>query len=252
MYYRYLKTDEEVKIWKDGNKHEWEYLTEKVIEKFDVTPTDIIGDIGLVNDETGNVLQYEEQEIFIQPFRMRLNNNEEIVGYIPCEDENGQHGYIRILKKRSRKWLIPVIMTLLLLVGGGVWYLMNQNDDFLDEAAISYQMPNGIKNTDPEQITVPVLTDLTWKKGEDTIEAAFANPDGNPCYFRYIVKLADTDEVIYESKYIEPGTAIMEFRPTKQLSSGKYTIEISVKTVSLNDRESEMNGGAMDCNLTVE
>lgn len=252
MYYRYLKSDEQSRVWKDSAKKEWRYLDEKAVEKLELTAGDIVGDVRMNGEESEDILQYEDQQIFIQPFQMRLNSREEILGYIPCEDERGNRLYVRILKKRSRKWLIPLILTLILLVGGGMWYLMNQKDDFLDEAAISYQMPNGVKNTDPNQISVPVLTDLTWKKGEDTIEAALANPDGNPCYFKYIVTLNDTEEVIYESKYIEPGTAIMEFEPTRKLSPGKYSVEVSVKTASLNDRESEMNGGAMDCTLTVE
>ena len=57
---------------------------------------------------------------------------------------------------------------------------------------------------------------------------------------------------MYESKWIEPGTAIMEFEIMEQLQVGEYPIEIRIKTGSLNDLEVEMNGGEIDAVLRVE
>ncbi len=57
---------------------------------------------------------------------------------------------------------------------------------------------------------------------------------------------------MYESKWLEPGTAIVEIGIKEKLEAGDYPISIQVKTGSLDDPEVEMNGGEIDSVLRVE
>ena len=142
-----------------------------------------------------------------------------------------------------------------MIIGGiiGGIIAVNQNSrSFLDQAAISYQMPNGIKNENPNEIMIPVFTELVRPAGSNKVAAGLVNPEGNPCYFQYSIYLKENEQLLYESKWIEPGTAIMEFEIMEQLQVGEYPIEIRIKTGSLNDLEVEMNGGEIDAVLRVE
>lgn len=258
MRYEYWKPESAKRVWKDKKKNAWYYLNEEEVQELGITLQNVVGDVEKTGKETESedVLGQDDAELPITPVKMQLKKNEAVLGYLPCDDEEGNPGAVRIIKKKQRWWLLLLLLLLLLGIGAGVWFYLNRNDDFLDASAIAYQMPDAIKNNNPDEIVIPVITELTMEAGADTVEASFANPDGNPCYFKYTVKLNNEDgtqgEQIYESKYIEPGTAIMEFEPTKKLSPGEYSVEISVKTASLKDREQEMNGGAMDCKLIVE
>ena len=57
---------------------------------------------------------------------------------------------------------------------------------------------------------------------------------------------------MYESKWLEPGTAIVEIEIKEKLEAGDYPISIQVKTGSLDDPEVEMNGGEIDSVFRVE
>lgn len=60
-----------------------------------------------------------------------------------------------------------LLFLLLLLIGGGTWWLLNRKPKVdLDESAISYQMPNGMKNENSSEIMIPVFSSLVMKSGE--------------------------------------------------------------------------------------
>ena len=64
--------------------------------------------------------------------------------------------------------------------------------------------------------------------------------------------MQDTQEVLYESGLIEPGTAIMEFDLNRTLEPGTYNVTVLALTTSIEDGESEMNRGAANTTITVE
>ena len=120
------------------------------------------------------------------------------------------------------------------------------------DSAIAYQMPNGLKNEDPSQIMIPGLSGFTMEEGDTHIEHVLYNPEGNPCYFKYRVMLRDTQEVLYESGFVKPGTAIMEFDLNQTFEPGAYDVTVLVETTSVDDPEAEMNRGAVNTTITVE
>ena len=213
----------------------------------------VFADTGSEKEHNNDSLEFLGRKLWLKDKKQKTARGEKIIGYIPCANENGKEGYIRIIQKSKKVFLIPVLILLLLLGGllGGA-FLLNNQGVHLDEAAISYQMPNGMKNENPEEIMIPVFTELTMAKGSKEVTAGLVNPEGNPCYFQYSIYLKKDKELLYQSEWIEPGTAVVEFELKEQLSAGEYPIEIHIKTGSLDNPEIEMNGGEVDCILRVE
>lgn len=232
----------------------WQYIPVKRAEEEEITPQKIVGDIGRGDRrEPAAVLTAEDgQEYPVSPFREKLGYSQKIVGYIPCEDEEGEPLYIRIIGRNWLKILLPLLILAALVAGGILWYLSQNSGPRLDENAIAYQMPNGMKNEDPNQIMLPGFGTIEMEAGQRTVEAALVNPEGNPCYFKYIISLEESGEVIYESGWLEPGTAVTEWEISEELEPGDHPISMLIDTGMLEDYEQEMNKGAINAVLRVE
>lgn len=241
------------KDYRDKNKNLWKYIpVRQVGDKID--HKDIIGDVGCVEQKkTVAVLEgaEEEKQIKVAPFGSRLKYTQKVKGYISCRDEAGMRCYVRIIGRSVAKILVPILLLCLLAGGGLVFYLMQQGKPQLDKSAIAYQMPNGVKNEDPSQIMLPGFGTIQMQSGSRTVNAALVNPEGNPCYFKYKISLTDTGEQLYESGWLEPGTAVTEWEISETLDPGQYPISIEVQTGSLEDYEQKMNQGAIDATLEV-
>lgn len=214
----------------------------------------VFADVGTEKVNNGDFLDFLGRKLWLKNKKEKLSQRDKIIGYIPCENEAEEEGYIRIVKTSNNIIIIPIILSLLIIGGiiGGIIAVNQNSRSFLDQAAISYQMPNGIKNENPNEIMIPVFTELVRPAGSNKVAAGLVNPEGNPCYFQYSIYLKENEQLLYESKWIEPGTAIMEFEIMEQLQVGEYPIEIRIKIGSLNDLEVEMNGGEIDAVLRVE
>ena len=75
--------------------------------------------------------------------------------------------------------------------------------------------------------------------------------EGNPCYFKFEIVLKDTDETIFESKYVEPSKAITDVELTKPLSAGEYPATIKISTLSL-DGKNPLNGANVETVLVAK
>ena len=98
---------------------------------------------------------------------------------------------------------------------------------------------------------LPGFKTLTMDAQTGKIEAALVNPEGNPCYFRYMIVLKDTQEELYRSGLLEPGTAVTEFTIKNELEPGSYDIELRIETGQLSDYTQEMNSGVVSAVLEV-
>ena len=256
MNYTSIKKRACSRTWKDKNGTEWAYIPESTAKEQSFSHRDIVGDVPLKTSVTEvGQLQAEEggQSCSIGEYREKLKYSEHLKGYIPCVSEEGQGGYVRVLGTAWGKIIAPIIAALIILAGAGVgiWYFTTQGGPPLDKAAIAYQMPNGLKNEDPNQIMLPGFSTLTMNAQTGQVRAALVNPDGNPCYFTYVIVQKDTQEELYRSGLLEPGTAITEFTIEKDLAPGKYDIELRVETGQLSDYTKEMNSGVIAAVLEV-
>ena len=160
-------------------------------------------------------------------------------------------GYVRIKKKTFRKVLITVILLLLLAAGVLIALLYNRGPD-LDKNAIAYQLPDGVKNTDPDSILLPGFDVLEMNYATQKVDAAFLNPEGNECFFTYSVTLKSDGTRLYQTGLIKPGTAVTSFQAEKKLEKGEYPIIILVEASDMKEPEKKYNGGAVEAVLEVK
>ena len=212
----------------------------------------IVGDVFKKNKKNPSeqVLHYDQRtKLNVFPYREKLRMFDKVVGYIPCE-KNQEEVYVRILKKNWLK-LAFFISLLCLFVGAGFSYFYLDKGPNLDETAVAYQMPGNKKNEDPNSIMLPAFNEIKLAADTKKMHIALANPAGNPCYFKYKLILASTNETLYESEYIEPGKAITEFSINRTLNPGKYQLKMKVETRSLANFDQPLNGGEIEIPLVV-
>lgn len=240
----------------DQRGRKWPHLSVKEYNKLPVEERRICGDLkkkdsgsaGLILKD-GNVriglFSYQKQKWW-----------ERTVGFIPVEsDEEDQESCcVRIREKSLARVILIPLLFLAVLCGVFLaiyFYLQEKKVPGLDETAIAYHV-EGLKNNDPTQIMMPGFSKMSLESGQTNVEYALANPEGNPCFFKIQIVLADTDEILYESGLIEPGKAVMELELNRGLDSGIYDARVDVNTFSVDDYETQMNKGAMNITIEVE
>jgi hypothetical protein len=182
---------------------------------------------------------------------------------------DNKDGGITIQKKHI---IIAVIIIILLLVGGitlganwNKWFGDKQPDTTvsetedsskpsieLDENAGEYtgEKPKD-QGSEEVGIKIPGYPSITIAADSKNVTMALLNPEGNPCYFKFEIVLKDTDETIFESKYVEPGKAITDVELKRPLSAGEYPAIIKISTLSL-DGSSPMNGANVETVLAAK
>lgn len=224
-----------------------------------ITPKDVTGDI--CRRAKGEKPLGEVQELLpgggarthtIYPYKEKLSYMEKVAGYIAYGENGEETGYVRIVKRSLPRILAPLLLILAIIGGLLAWYLIRVNGPDLDRAAVAYQMPDGMVNTNPEELMLPYFSEVTVTADDRAGHAVLSNPEGNQSYFRYVLTLSDTGEEIYRSGLIEPGMAVAEWEVTRDLEPGDYEASLAIDTFSLADHEQSTNGGNMEITLHVE
>ena len=178
-----------------------------------------------------------------------------------------------VLKKGH---IVLIIILVLLLTFGGIFVGLNWNNWFggngdKDDKTVQtsqVSQPENSVDIDPNAgdwtgskpedkqpsskgIKIPGYPSITIAADSKNVTMALLNPEGNPCYFKFEIVLKDTNETIYESKYVEPGKAITDVTLTKPLSAGEYPATIKISTLSL-DGSSPMNGANVETVLIAK
>ena len=155
-----------------------------------------------------------------------------------------------------KPWQLAVaaVAVVAMIVGGVVLGIVlgNKNSGSYDDSPVDYEwvLPDGAQ-TNPDQIILPGYVELTFQAGKQVIEIVLPNPASNPCYFRYTLVLEETGEVLYQSRLIAPGKAVLEIKLSRPLEVGDYSLLIGVDSVSLTDGRTPMNGGEQRVLLKV-
>ena len=100
-------------------------------------------------------------------------------------------------------------------------------------------------------IKIPGYPSITIAKDTEDVRMSLLNPEGNPCYFKFVIVLKDTQEKIFESKYVEPGKSISDVHLTRPLEAGEYTAVIQITTIAL-DGKTPLNGANVETKLIVK
>ncbi len=101
-------------------------------------------------------------------------------------------------------------------------------------------------------VAVPGVGYLNATAGETLVPVNFFNPEGNPCYFRYEIVLADTGETLWKSDdLLTPGMKISQIELAKPLDAGNYAAVLKVIPLSL-DQQQELNSSEIGFELRVK
>lgn len=172
-----------------------------------------------------------------------------------------------VLKK---KHIIIIAILVLLLIFGGIFVGLNWRSWFGEKEDKPVQTsqsdtsidldPNagtwdGSKPEDKKPsssgIKIPGYPSITITADSKNVTMALLNPEDNPCYFKFEIVSKETNETIFESKYVEPGKAITDVELTKPLSEGEYPAIIKISTLSL-DGKNPLNGANVETLLVAK
>lgn len=101
-----------------------------------------------------------------------------------------------------------------------------------------------------DTISIPGLKKWTIPSGKTKVETNFYNPAENECYFVLTVTLTNTNEQIYQSKYLKPGQHLYEVELTKAMVAGEYEAVLKYDTYSIADNK-PLNGASVPFLLVV-
>lgn len=239
------------KGFQDSSGQTWKFLSKKEYKHLPNDEKKIYAD-ALKKDShsAGMTLVYEKQSLGLYTYTGKSQLMECTLGYIPVVDEQGQIGCVRV---RKRSWILPILLILTVGIVAAALFFHPQGttDPSLDDSAIAYRI-DGVENTDPSKIMLPGMDTITLKANEQHVEQILLNPKGNPCYFRFRLILEPEEEILFESKLVEPGTAITEFDIEHGLKQGVYDARMEVQTFDLEDKEAPLNNGVIQITLNVE
>lgn len=239
--------------YKDSNGNVWKYISEKDMQAlFPNGGFMIFSDLGKKKGCSDHILEGIGFTAAASAYKKKQSWFRYVIGYVPVTDGGQEDGFVRILGTAWYKLLIilfAVLVSLTIFIGG-IWFAKQDEVPGLDKTAVSYHM-DGVRNTDSTSIMLPGIHEINAKENEAHVKAALINPEGNDCYFKYIITLSDTDEMLYSSGLIAPGKAVMEFDLKRTLSVGEYPIRVRVETTDIKNLDIQYNAGNIDAQLKV-
>lgn len=151
-------------------------------------------------------------------------------------------GYIFTTEKNvflaiEKIMIFPFVLLLLLILLLGASIFVPKNDT-VPSAPWNPNIDNGIFNeTTTEEInrsgSIKISGFTAWsipKNQKEDLSIRLINPEGNPCYFVFEMILTETNETIYSSKMIPPGSQLTSIDLNRSLPSGTYPAKVIVHT----------------------
>lgn len=163
------------------------------------------------------------------------------------------------MQRKTTKILLFLLVAILLLGSGAMGMRLISGTDktaekgmILADNAEEWNKELDDKSNGQKGIKIPGYADISAFKDDKTWKVTLLNPEGNPCYFKYSLEIADTGKTIYQSDLIEPGKAIREFTPENVPEAGDYELYLNISTYSLDEEKAPMNGAQVKANLHIE
>ena len=256
VYIEKLDRAREYNQYKDEQKNTWQYMSAKEYSKLPGDQKRICADMKKKDSKSADrLLKGNDATIGLYEYKPNVSWNKKVVGYIPVamEEDESFLCCVRILDNSYLKMVLyPLFLLLLLLTFAVGVVLYSQKSDVpgLDQTAVAYHI-DGMSNSDPSKIMMPVISRMQLYKGETHIQNMFINPEGNDCYFKFQIILDDTNEVIYESGLVPPGKAIIDFDLNHTLDVGEHNVTVKILAKDLQDENKSLNGGDMKTIIDV-
>lgn len=246
------KLKNNLQAYQDKFKQTWACVSKKeMLQQYPDGGYRIVGDFydDKAKFQSDLVLVVDENKHFLHKYSGDLAKKYQVVGYIPTKQADE---YVRIIiKKKSPLIALGIIATLLLMMFiGGMWLGKKDEKPQLDDSAVAYNITS-LENKDPDQVMLPGIDAIYATTDSTKVKTVLLNPKGNDCNFVYTLRLKKNGEVLYTSKQIKPGFAIVNLNLNRKLAPGKYPLRVETKCYDTKDRVSEFNGGAIETTLIV-
>ena len=152
-----------------------------------------------------------------------------------------------------KKKTIGIATGVLLLVAliFAVFTLVNNTGDKSTGLKLQTDFGHKQKKTKAPDIKIKGVTSISFDEATKTSYTKLANPKGNPCYFKFVMKIKETGQIIYESDYVKPGKTIESEVMTANLKKGIYEGVLEIQTRALKKPHAQMNGLNTSLSITV-
>lgn len=205
--------------------------------------------IGLL-DYVGSDQPFLNESISV--IRKKKHKFKTIKGYFDV----GNNQYVAIEKNNPFLFLIPLLL-ILLIIGLCASCGAFNNDDPIPvdpwQPTIEENLGDSPTNLF-EQRNIEISGFSAWHVPADETESipiTLKNPEGNPCYFSFVITLEDSGEELYHSAMVKPGDTIKSININRPLESGQYNVLIQILTNEL-DTGKAMNDACFEVALTVD
>ena len=124
-------------------------------------------------------------------------------------------------------------------------------ETIVEEGPIESNNKNNNNNSEEDEFVFVVNKKIVFKNSKSFGNVKIENPASNKYNFYVIIKLDDSDEIIYKSPVLEPNQHIKNDYLTKELSKGLYK---AVATVFVIDpgTEEELAQNQIDIELQIK
>lgn len=205
----------------------------------------VVGTIGVTGTGETGLCKVGEETIpyytYVKPSLWRQTQ-----GYIKV----GEGEYLTLCKSTVLRNLLLLIILMSIIAAVATIGSKPSKKAGIDVDAGKFKAPIEIsKDIDPDHISIPGYDNIRMKADTDMAYVALWNPDENPCYFLFTIIEKDTGMELYKSGLIPPGYAVTEIKLNKKIAKGTHPITIRISSFSLEDSETEMNGGEVETNL---
>ncbi len=271
-----MKDNEIIKVFKkvknfeikyeNNEKLEFKYITKEIFDELE-NPT-VVGKINIEersNSKKENIVLFETDDI---DFSFKLVTDEEfangktLLGYIEVEENIFVEVYkkkVKVPEKDKYKPMAIALMIVLALVIVFAIRALNKTEE--PPATPTYsqpleieegtdwdgKMPQNGENSKAEtgSIEIPGYANLFISEQEPDIQ--LINPSNNDVYFVY--KITNGDDVVYETKAIEPGKTV-DVPLGTILGSGEYQLSFEISCFDV-VTQAPCNGAVQTVKLTV-
>ena len=162
-------------------------------------------------------------------------------------------------KNKKALWIVLAVLIAVLLVFGGYMLASSRahHGPVTVNSTPSYEFEEGqSQNLEEGGVTpgieIPGYTVIPVKANTKDVEVDLFNPENNNVYFQITLSLTDTEEVLFESKMIEPGDHLYNIELTRPLDPGEYDMTIQYSTFTTDGEFTPRNGATMICILRAE
>lgn len=102
--------------------------------------------------------------------------------------------------------------------------------------------------TSDDRLRIPEFKSMTVEADTHLVDVNLHNPASNQAYMLVRLVLSDRDEILYESKLIEPGKGLYKIHLSSPLEEGSHKAQIHYEPYDM-DKLTRLNGAVINFEL---